>query len=293
MTLRGVSVTLADDAAIPDGGLLREALGLDDASLGILQNIWEINLIQVRFGLPSLTATGAIPAQDLADGLAELVATLAEARIYVLLSLVLAPGPPDPALLDAWAAFAEPFQSTPEVLFELVAPGPAAANWLDAAIQLIGAVRRVHPGALTFIGTGPGGAGLARLPLRFTTGQVVHNVVYSTALDAGLLALDASDALRAFAASQPLFISDWSGRPDPFDRAAEAALMLLERAPIGWTARGWNEQPPLVEAGGAPTRWGRDVRRALQQPARALLEPQTPETPGADEPPYPPRWPAP
>jgi hypothetical protein len=293
ISLRGVSVNLPDDLQIPDGGLLRDQLELDDARLDALQNLWGVNLIQLRVGMATLTGTGAIASSDLLSGLADLVTALSTAGMYLLLSLTLEPSAPDPTLLDAWAAFAEPFDATPEVLFELVAPGAAAASWLGAAPQLVGAVRRVHPAALIFVGVGPGGAGLSGLPLSFTTGAEIHNIVYSAALDPGLLALGAGDALSGFAADHPLFISSWAGQSDPFDRSVDAAMLLLERWAIGWSASGWNSEPRLVEANGAATRWGRDVQRAMVRPLRERIEQKLPDTPPLDEPRYPPDWPTP
>jgi hypothetical protein len=134
--------------------------------------------------------------------------------------------------------------------------------------------------------------------LRFTTGEEIHNIVYTTALTPALLAFGAADGLHNFAEDHPLVVSDWAGSSGPFDRFADGGLLFLEfleRCAIGWTARSWNGAPSLVEDAEAgrltPTRWGRDVQRAMLAPLRSLYPPRLSDTPAREEKPYPPDWP--
>jgi hypothetical protein len=294
VALRGMSVALADDRGIPAEAALRDWLALGDIQLEALQNLWGINLIQFRIGLPTLLGRAAIPTGELLDGLFDLVSVLTERGIYLLLSLTNVPGEPDPAIFDAWPALAAPFDSAPGILFELIPPNAGA--WFGAAPALIGAVRRVHPASLLFVGIESAGGLAAPLPIRFTTGDEMHNIVYTAALDSALTGFSAANALRAFANDHPVFISDWAGSSDPFDRSIDAEFLLIDSCAVGWTARSWNAPPSAVEDAAAgrlgATRWGRDIQRATQMPLRRRYPPKLVDTPAREERPYPPAWPS-
>jgi Cellulase (glycosyl hydrolase family 5) len=282
--LRGVNVAGLDAASPAPGQLLREVLTLDDPSLALLTDLWGVNLVRVPFRAETILAETGTPAVgDLLAGLDDLVTTLSDLGLYTLLALQ-APGDatgtplPDDKTFQCWSFLADRYQDESGVLYELyAASSPMPTDWLDLANHLVGAVRRKHPASLIFLGGTSASANFSGLPLRFSTGEPVHNVVYTIrAIPDRSPILDDPD-FQSFTRLFPVFASVWSDGGSDFGRSSEAAALLFNRHGIGWSAASWNANPRLVEDAAthkyAATRFGLGVRRALALPVRPQLTP--------------------
>jgi Cellulase (glycosyl hydrolase family 5) len=290
--LRGVNVVGLDHAQLEAGQTLSEALALSESALTILTGLWGVNVVRLPFSAQTvLEGTDSLAVEALLSGLDQLVADVASAGAYVLLALqppaVERRTPlPDDATHECWQLLASRFQDEPGVLYEIYAAStPLAEGWPDAANRLIGVVRREHPAALILVSGSSAGTDIADLPLRFTTGEAVHDLAYTVRVAPQLAPFSRDPRFRFFAHSYPLVASQWSDSSPDLGRAADLATQLFERYGIGWIAANWNAAPRLVTNAAArnyaATRFGNAVRRALGLPVR----PQT--TPvGADG-----RWP--
>jgi hypothetical protein len=260
--LRGVGVRGLDEAVA--GGLpLREALALDDGNLEQLSERWGANVVRLPF------AAETIAAADL-TGLDELVGALTASGVYTLLALEppIAGGEtplPDAETHRAWRLLAERYQGEPGALFEpYAATAPLADGWQAAARELVHTIRSRHQSSLLLLPKSGGELG----PL--------HNLVYAVRLAPGSgTRLD--ERFAAFAARQPVLVSDW--REEGLDPAGPATTTagLLERHRLGWCAGNWNAHPRLVADAAAnrlaETRFGLAVRRALAAPVPPALRP--------------------
>ena len=280
--LRGVNVTGLDTARVAPGGTLADSLALDDSALTILTGLWGINVVRVPFlAATMLDGTEALSAIALRAGLDELIASLAEAGAYVLLALQapVADGMgvlPDADAHACWKSLATRYQDEPGVLFELYASAaPLPEGWPDAASRLIGTVRREHPAALVFVSGASGGSDVRDLPLRFATGEPVHDTVYTVRFAPEVAPPNHDPRFRFFTDAFPVVASPWTDGGSDLGRAADVAVQVFERYGIGWIASHWNAEPRLVQNAttrryGA-TRFGNAVRRALALPVRSPL----------------------
>lgn len=284
LLLRGVNVVGLDHAKLESGQTLSEALALSDSALTILTGLWGVNVVRLPFSARSvLEGTDSLSAQALLRGLDQVVADVASAGAYVLLALQppalddVTPLPDD-ATHECWQLLAARFQDEPGVLYEIyAASAPLAAGWPDAANRLIGVVRREHPASLILVSGASAGTGVSDLPLRFATGEPVHDLVYTVRAAPQLAPFSRDPRFRFFAQSYPLVASQWSDSGPDLGRAADLATQLFERYGIGWIAANWNAEPRLVTNATArnyaATRFGNAVRRALGLPVRPQTMP--------------------
>jgi len=274
--LRGVSVVGLDEAARGTGPL-SDALALDQQNLDALLDDWGFNLIR----LPFLASTFISDSDETQDGtlsqLDDLVTWIADAGVYVLLSMGVVAGAMRPAASDflCWKALASRYQDNPAVLYELFAASqPLARDWPDIAAHLIGTVRQEHTASLLVVGNGAASLNVDGLPFRFTTGDPIHNLIYGVRLTPELLSGADHTRLRALAQGYPLMASEWLEGAEGA-RAADLSASLLERLGAGWVAANWNAAPRIVNDAHAhnfaPTRFGLVVKRALASPSRLQL----------------------
>jgi len=244
-----VNVVGLDDAAAGDTPL-RDALALDDANLELLTDRWGVSVVRVPFS-PG-TILGGTP---LLDRLDELVSDLAAVGLYLLLALDAPEGPPDQGMHDVWTLLGDRYQSQTAALFE----APAT----EGALDLIHTIRAIHQSSLVFL---PLSGGVLPAP----------NVVY-TLRDTSASRPQLDESFQAFAAQNPMFVSEWANEGPDFGRSAIANAGLFERLDIGWCASNWNAPPRLVAEPTlhrfAETRFGLIVRRALAAPVRPALTP--------------------
>jgi hypothetical protein len=282
--LRGVTCRGFDDISGSDGGTFPAALSLDDPNLSTMTDLWGINIVRIPFQAATLlSGNSSFGAGEMLAGLDEVVGTVTTANARVLLSMEAQPGAGPGTTADsdtfrAWSLLANHYQDEPGVLYELFSsPQPLADGWLDIAAMLVGTIRLQNPAALIFLSSGKGGADISGLPLRFSTGDPVFNIVY-TIEASDTLAPDPDDAqLRAFAAAYPLFASPWSDASANSDRSSEGTANLFGRYGMGWIAANWNADPRLVRSSidhdFTPTRWGFVAQRAFAQPVKPMLPP--------------------
>lgn len=279
--LRGVTCRGLDGIAPADGQSFPDALSLDEASLSTLIDLWGVNLVRLPFQAQTvLSGNELFSAGDFLSGLDDTVAAVTGFGSRVLLSMEAPAGSgpgttPDSDTFRAWSLLANHYQDEPGVLYELFSSAsPLPENWLDIAGMLVGTIRLQNPASLIFLGNGKG-LDVSGLPLRFSTGDPVFNMVYTLEVS-DLLLPDPDDAqLRALATSYPVFASPWSDAAADFGRSAEQTSNLFSRYGMGWIAANWNAEPRLVPDAAAhdfaPTRWGLIVQRALTQPVKPLL----------------------
>jgi hypothetical protein len=281
--LRGVSAVGLDTAAGTDVVSLRDQLGLGDSAIDVLTDLWKATVVRIPFRADTiLNGTSGLIAADLLSGLDELVSALAQADAYTLLSLQ-APSPaenvaplPGEDAVACWQALTTRYQDTPAVLYEIWSSAkPLTAGWLEAASALVGRLRLNHPASLLFLGSADGGTSVDGLPLRFSTGQPVHNIMYTVRAARSDASIADGQMLRLFARSFPLFVSEWSDAEANFGRDADAAAALFDRLGMGWAASTWNAEPRLVIDALASRftslPFGRIAQRGLALP----VEPQT------------------
>ncbi|HEV2282781.1 MAG TPA: cellulase family glycosylhydrolase [bacterium] len=276
VVFRGITADGLDAAAPAADQTLADALGLSNAGLSAIFDLWKLNVIRVPFRAQTVLAgNGALSSTDVLAGLDGLIQAVSDARGYVMLSQQ-APGGtalPDEPVFEAWNTLATRYVDEPAVLFEPFASDlPLAANWLDAALLLVGLIRSQHPASLLFLGNGTGGADVGGLPLRFSTGDPVPNIVYTIAVDPAHPPNGADARLAEWTDSFPLVACPWSNGGPAFDRTPELAAEFFSRYGLGWIASNWSAAPRLVEdAAGVdltPTGWGLTVRRAVALPTR-------------------------
>jgi hypothetical protein len=218
----------------------------------------------------------------LLSGLDEMVSALAQAGAYTLLSLQAPSSPENVAPLpgqDAvacWQALTTRYEDTPAVLYEIwSSPKPLTVGWMQAASVLVGRLRLNHPASLLFLGATAGGTSVDGLPLRFSTGQPVHNMIYTVRAAQSEVSPANNQMLRLFARAFPLFVTEWSDAEANLGRGADAAAALFDRLGIGWAASTWNADPRLVidamTSRFTSLPFGRVVQRGLALP----VEPQT------------------
>jgi len=282
VSLRGVTVLGLDTSVPAAAQCFRAALALDDTNLSLLLELWGVSVVRLVFQARSLlTGSSSLSSAQLLSGLDEIVGAVTAAGAYVLLAMTPAAGSaglaPGDDTFQAWELLAEHYQNAAGVLYELLAPTiPSPVNWLDMAPVLVGTIRQKQPGALIFLGKGVGGSEVSGLPLRFSTGAPVFNLVYTIQVSAsGSSNLDDGE-LQALAHSHPVFASAWFDDGAGFDRLAGSVAGFLERNGIGWAAANWNADSRLVADAAnhdfTPTGWGLVVQRALRLPVRPLLQ---------------------
>lgn len=279
--LRGVTVTGLDTVNPGPNQTVAQALALDDVGLGILADGWGVNLIRVPFTANSiLSGNASLTTEGLLQGLDDLIAQAENAGCYVLLALKprqeatgILPGDDDYLCMRSLAIR---YRDQPAVLYEPFASTSLLAdNWLGIAQAVIGTIRREHQASLLFMGNGKGTADVNGLPLMFTSGNPIYNMVYTIRLTPSVMNTTNRQSLHTLSETYPLFVSEWSdGGPD-FGRSSAFAADLIERLAAGWAAANWNAEPRLVANAPAhrfsATRWGMLVQRAIAQPVRPLL----------------------
>ncbi len=292
--LRGVNVVGLDSAMLEPHQTLGDALALNESALAILTGLWGVNVVRLPFRAETmLEGTDSLPADALLAELDQIIADVAHASAYVLLALQApvsdgAGAAPDEATHECWQLLAARYQDEPGVLCEIyAASAPLPQGWPDAANRLIGTVRREHPAALIFVSGASAGADVNELPLRFATGEPVHDLVYTVRFVPQMAPASRDPRFRFFTQNFPVVASQWSDSGPDLGRAADLAVQLFERYGIGWIAANWNAAPRLVKNAAtrnyAATRFGNAVRRALTLPVR----PPVISSPGADW-----RWPS-
>lgn len=287
VALRGVTVEGLDTAAPAGAQPLADALSLDSANLATLTDLWGVNLVRLPFQAQTiLSGNGALAAADLLAGIDDVIASLAASGIYSLLTLEAAVPEnasfvalPDQSVFDCWRFLAQHFQDEPAALFEIFASElPVQGNWFPSALALVGTIRAQHPASLIFLGNGTAQSDPAGLPVRYTTGEPVPNVVYTIRVSTQQLSFDEQCAISALAKSSAVFASDWSvDASDGVYRSAEVVGNFLATEATGWAASAWNAQPNLVRNSlvhdFVATRWGTVVQRAMTLPFRQPLQP--------------------
>src|SRR5258708_28147399 len=148
-------------------------------------------------------------------------------------------------------------------------------KWLGIAQAVIGTIRREHQASLLFMGNGRGTADVSGLPLIFTTGNPIYNILYTIRLTPSVMNTTNRQSLHTVSETYPLFVSEWSdGGPD-FGRSSAFAADLIERLAAGGAAADWKAGPRGVEGGSAPRcsppRLGMRVGAAIPQPAPPVV----------------------
>ena len=281
--LRGVTVDGIDKASPAPQQTLAQGLALDDSSLSILSDGWGVNLIRLPFTANSiLSGTATLGANDLLNGLDDLIAQSEAAGCYVLLALE--PAREAAGILPAdddyvcMQRLAIRYRDEPAVLYEpFASKSVLATNWPGIALAVIATIRREHTGSLLFLGNGTGTADVRRLPLAYGTGDPINNLAYTIRLTPQLLNTVDRASLKALSQGYPVFVSQWSDSGPDFGRSSALAADLMERFAAGWAAANWNADPRLVVNALAhqysATRWGSQVQRTLAQPVKPLLMP--------------------
>ncbi len=283
VNLRGVTVTGFNTANPTPNQTVAQALSLDDLGITLLTNGWGVNLIRLPFTSSTILAGNiARSAVDVLLGLDDLIAQAEAAGCYVLLALK--PAHEAPGILPSdddylcMRSLATRYRDQPAVLYEpFASTSVLAGNWLGIAQAVIGTIRLEHQASLIFMGNGKGTADANGLPLLFSSGDPIYNLVYTLRLAPSVMNTVKRESLRILSESSPLFVSDWSdGGPD-FGRSSTLAADLIVRMRAGWAAANWNSEPSLVLNAAAhkfaATRWGMVVQRTLAQPVRPLLIP--------------------
>ncbi len=277
MDLRGITVVGLDTLALAGGQTFRSALSLDDRNISVITELWDANLVRLPFQPESmLSGNSALPADDLLAGLDETIHALTTAGVYALLALEVPTAGGQTSLLQF---IAERYREEPGVLYEIFTAAPSP-EWLRIAEVLVGVIRHQNPASLIFLGSGKGGVDVAGLPLRFSAGDPVFNLVYTINISAGSSIHQDERQLHVLAQSYPLFASSWTDDGADLGRSSEHAARSFERYGIGWAASNWNAEPRLVSDAAnhdfRPTPWGRIVQRALRLAVKPLLKPFAP-----------------
>jgi hypothetical protein len=255
------------------------SLALDDANLSTMTDLWGINLIRLPFHAQTvLSGNSSLSAEEVLSSLDEIIAAVTETGCYVLLSMETSESTPAPGsdTFGAWSLLANHYQDEPGILYDIsLTTSPPPNNWLNTVEMLVGIIRLQNPASLIFVSKGKAGADVTDLPLRFSTGDAVPNLVYAIDVSPGLLPSPDDPQLRFLSASYPVFACPWSDSGIDFGRSSEETANLFERYGMGWVASSWNSEPRMVLNATAhdfaPTRWGLVVRRAIAQPVKLLL----------------------
>jgi hypothetical protein len=243
----------------------------------LLTNLWGVNVVRLPIDTQTvLAANGASSPDQVLSTLDRIIEDTKGSGVYVLLALSQPVDDSTAAL--GWQLLAARYQTEPGVLYEICAPPGSTANWLQRAAILVGAIRQQNPSAPIFLGSGNGGADCTGLPLRFSTGDPVFNIVYTIGVSSESPPNPDDGALRTLCDSWPVFASGWSDGAGPdLGRLAGFVADLLARYGIGFAAANWNAEPRLVADASngdfTPTAWGLVVQRALTLPVRPLLKP--------------------
>ena len=279
VNLRGINVIGLDSAAPTSSQTLPDAVALDADNLSIVAGLWGANLVRLPFhGRSILAGNGFLSGDELLAGLDEVVDTLAQAGMYTLLALQAEVAGASGLLPDAdtfrcWQLLANRYQSAPGVLYEIYASAaPLPDEWPAIAGVLVGAIRKENPASLLFMSSAGNGTGLAGLPLRFATGDPVHNMVYTLNVSTQHTLVGEDTELQAFTNSYPVFVTEWTYSEFDLGRSSELLAGLFERYGMGWVAANWNADPRLVRDAikhdFTATRFGLIARRALAQPVK-------------------------
>jgi hypothetical protein len=178
---------------------------------------------------------------------------------------------PDDDTVELWRSLATRYNDEPAVLFDLLnephdplpgddlAPTPRVGmrEWQPVAAALTGAIRAIHPAALIFISGIDWAYNLDGFPIPTLEGVVYSTHVYVDKKPGW------DEAFGALSATHPVFAGEWGGGDKDLDWGARLAAYFRDRG-IGWTAWGWPDKPPLLDAAGNPTAFGGLVRNALR-----------------------------
>jgi hypothetical protein len=279
--LRGVTVAGLDTLAPTGDQSFRDALALDDANLSLLTGLWGANLVRLPFQASTfLTGNGALSADALLSGLDEIIAAINDAGAWVLLTLDTISGSNAVQTQDifrVWQLLAERYWENHGVLYELVAPpSVSGGDWQQLAAALVGGIRSKNPASMIFLASGNSGVNINGLPLCFSSGTPVFNLVYVIDVSSGGYSEADCRQLEAFANSFPVFASNWREDEADFGRLTGFVAGLLDRYGIGWAASSWNASPRLVADAEhhdfTPSGWGLTVQRAMKLPLAPLLK---------------------
>jgi hypothetical protein len=282
--LRGVTVAGLDMVAPGPDQSVAEALSLDDANLSVMTENWGINLVRVPFhAQTALEGNDVLSPDEVLSGIDDIVDRVAGYNAYTLLALQApvvngATALPDASVFECWRLLADRYQSQPAVLYEIYsASSPVAGDWLDIAPRLVGIIRKENPASLLFLGNGGADEDIAGLPLRFTTGEPLFNIVYTVRVSPRPLQAGFDAAFQGFADSYPIFVSEWTATGPDWERVQELAASEFASYGLGWAASNWNAEPRLVvnslKHDFTLTRSGSVVRRAMALPTKLRFPP--------------------
>lgn len=282
--LRGVTVAGLDRVAPGPDQSVAEALSLDDANLSVMTETWGMNLVRVPFhARTALEGNEALSPDEVLSGIDNIVEKVAGYNAYTLLALQApvvsgAATLPDASVFECWRLLADRYQSQPAVLYEIYSASlPIAGDWLGTAPRLVGVIRRENPASLLFLGNGGGDEDIAGLPLRFTTGEPIFNLVYTVRVSPRPLQASFDAAFQGFADSYPIFVPEWTAAGPDLERVQELAASEFASYGLGWAASNWNAEPRLVanslKHDFTLTRSGSVVRRAMALPTKVRFPP--------------------
>jgi endoglucanase len=189
---------------------------------------------------------------------------------------------PNPGSVDVWRMLARRYRDHPAVLFDIFNephdplpddPYPLVAadgtilsggrvsmiEWQPWALELVDAIRGVHPEALIFVSGVEWGYDLRGFPLDRP------HLVYSTHVyrERGE---QWHDAFGHLAGEVPVFAAEWGGTDLDWGRRLAAYFDELE---MGWTAWSWCDHPHL-QRDGRTTEFGELVRGCLRDSPERL-----------------------
>ena len=284
INLRGASVIALDTVAPASDQTVAEALSLDDANLSVMTELWEMNVVRVPFHAQTiLEGNDSLYPDEILAGIDDIVNSVAGYNAYTLLALQApevngAAAIPDQSVFECWQLLASRYQSAQAVLYEIYSASlPIAGDWINTAPILIGAIRKENPASLLFVGNGGVGANIAGLPLRFTNGEPIFNLVYTIRVSPQPIQASFDAAFQGFADLYPIFVSDWAVSGPDLERTQELTAGVFESYGLGWAASNWNAGPRLVANSAAHdftlTRSGSVVRRAMALPTKLRFPP--------------------
>lgn len=287
--------------AVPvEGQDVLDAAGLGGDTVGQIVDTWQANIIRIPLDQTSLLrGRGSASSPDFFRGLDELIGAAAASGAYTLLSLVwidaerefgsrdgeanhVAPLP-DAQSGELWRRLVDRYEDEPSVLYDIYSlphdplpddpmsgdmPAVSWPVWSEWARALVGLIRGRHPRSLIFVSGLDWASDLSGFPLRFATGDPIHNLVYAMQLYPWRVAAGWQTKISRLAVDQPVFVTEWGGYSAHSGWGSAVAAFLAGQG-IGWTAAAWGGQPPLaVERMGryGPTAFGRVVSRALTAP---------------------------
>lgn len=275
VTLEGLNAATTD---LP----FSQSLGLDQQNLDAITGNFGFNVVRLPFISASLIDDSGAASNGFLTRLDDLLSEISGNGLYAMLALT--PAAPEivaPTARDllAWKTLAARYHDDSAVLYEAFSSAaPLDAAWLDIAQILIGTIRREHTASLIVIGNGSPEHCAANLPLRFSTGDPIHNLVYAVPLHP---ALEEGERLQMLNLSRsfPLMATQWKETEQGLEKArvSDDLVKLLQALGASWIAGNWNAEPRVVvaseQANFRPTRFGQAVQRALASPARLQLRP--------------------